>query len=163
VQGIFSSVGRLPAPDGKSKMSKSLGNVINFDMPDSIIKKFVNSMYPGIDARKIDEPGVVDGNVIITYLKAFDPNTEQLDELIKAYQLGGIGDSELKKRLYDVLLDFITPIRDKRTKLSDTFIADVLYEGTCAGKARVGEVLGAVERDMGIKYDESIFKGLKKE
>ena len=60
---------RLPGTDGDAKMSKSLGNCIYLADEPNVIKKKINSMksFP----REIEEPGIIEGNVVFTYLEAF--------------------------------------------------------------------------------------------
>ena len=160
IEGMYPKVGRLPAPDGKAKMSKSLGNALNLDASDKQIKSFVNSLYPGMDGRQIDEPGVIDGNVILTYLDAFDPDAEGLEALKQRYVQGGVGDGEIKKRLLPCLVDLIAPMREKRSALKADlgYVKQSVYRGTMAGREKANRVLSEVKSRMGINYMETLFK-----
>lgn len=158
VRALFPRVGRLPAPDGRSKMSKSLGNVLPLDAAEAEIRDFVNSLYPGMDGRRIHEPGVIEGNVILTYLDAFDSDVAGLEELKSRYTSGGIGDAELKKRLLPLLLDLIRPLRERRHRLEQDpgYVKQCLRAGTEAGRERAAQVLAAAKRAMGLNYAETI-------
>jgi tryptophanyl-tRNA synthetase len=160
VQALIPKVGRLPAPDGRSKMSKTLGNVLALDASDQQIKQFVNSLYPGMDGRAIHEPGVIEGNVIMTYLDAFDPDTAGLEALKLRYAAGGVGDGELKMRLLPILIDAISPMRERRQRLEAdaSYVKECLIAGTERGRARAAQILAAVKRAMGINYPETILK-----
>ncbi|WLF84354.1 tryptophan--tRNA ligase [Moraxella sp. ZY210820] len=131
-QALLSNTGRLPGFDGKAKMSKSLGNTIVLDASDADIKKAVNAMYTDPNHLRIEDPGQVEGNVVFTYLDAFDPNQDELAELKAHYQRGGLGDGTVKKRLTGILQELIAPIRERRAELAKDpdYIMDVLKTGT---------------------------------
>lgn len=131
-QALLSNVGRLPGFDGKAKMSKSLGNTIVLDASDADIKKAVNAMYTDPNHLRIEDPGQVEGNVVFTYLDAFDPNKEEVEELKAHYRRGGLGDGTVKKRLTGILQELIAPIRERRAELAKDpdYIMDVLKQGT---------------------------------
>lgn len=131
-QALLSNTGRLVGFDGKSKMSKSLGNTIVLDASDADIKKAVNAMYTDPNHLRIEDPGQVEGNVVFTYLDAFDPNQDELAELKAHYQRGGLGDGTVKKRLTGILQELIAPIRERRAELAKDpdYVMDVLKTGT---------------------------------
>ena len=160
VEGLYSKVGRLPTPDGKAKMSKSLGGALALDATEKQIKSFVNSLYPGMNGRRIDEPGLIDGNVILTYLDAFDPDVEGLENIKQRYIEGGIGDGDIKNRLLPCLLELIAPIREKRTELKKDlgYVKQCVYQGTQVGRERVGKILDKVKTSIGINHSDYIFK-----
>ena len=162
IDGMYPKVGRLTAPDGKAKMSKSLGNALHLDATDKQIKSFVNALYPGMDGRQIDEPGVIEGNVIFTYLDAFDSDLCGLEELKRRYTQGGVGDGEIKKRLLPCLLELIAPIRERRNELKQDlgYVKRSVYRGTMAGRAKAGQILAGVKSRMGIHYVDTIFKDI---
>src|SRR3972149_887546 len=64
-------IGTLPGTDGKAKMSKSAGNVINLSDSAGEVKKKVMVMYT--DPKRVhgDEPGDVTNNPVFIYLDAF--------------------------------------------------------------------------------------------
>lgn len=158
VQSLIPKVGRLPAPDGRSKMSKTLGNVLALDASDREIEKFVNSLYPGMDGRAVQQPGVIEGNVILTYLDAFDTDVAGLAELKARYSAGGIGDSTLKRRLLPILIDAIAPMRERRQRMEDdaSYVKECLIAGTERGRERASKILAGVKRAMGLNYIETI-------
>ncbi|MFD1792696.1 tryptophan--tRNA ligase [Ochrobactrum teleogrylli] len=129
---LLSKVGRLPGFDGKAKMSKSLGNVISLSATDDDIRKAVQQMYTDPGHLRVSDPGKVEGNVVFTYLDAFDPNVDELTALKTHYQKGGLGDSVLKHRLSSILTDIIGPIRERRSEFATDIgmVRDVIREGT---------------------------------
>lgn len=54
-------------------------------------------MYTDPNHLRIEDPGQVEGNIVFTYLDAFDPNKEEVEELKAHYRRGGLGDGTVKK------------------------------------------------------------------
>ena len=109
---------RLVGTDGKEKMSKSLNNCIYLKDDKETIREKVFSIKT--TSRKIEEPGVIEDNILFIYLEAFCKDEHfkkyynefnNLDELKIAYQKGGIGDVTIKKFLTEVINDELSPIR----------------------------------------------------
>ncbi len=62
---------RLPGTDGKSKMSKSLGNCIYLSDSAEEVWEKVKGMYTDPLHIQVSDPGHVEGNTVFTYLDAF--------------------------------------------------------------------------------------------
>lgn len=151
-KALLSNMARLPGFDGKAKMSKSLGNTIVLNASDKDIKKAVNAMYTDPNHLRIEDPGQVEGNIVFTYLDAFDPNKEEVEELKAHYRRGGLGDGTVKKRLEGVLKDLITPIRECREELAKDpdYIMDVLRQGTDKCRLITQQTLDEVKDGLGL-------------
>lgn len=152
VTALIPSIGRLPSLDGKSKMSKSLGNTITlFSTPDEI-KKSVNLMFTDPEHIKVSDPGKVEGNVVFTYLDAFDTNKEELELLKEHYRQGGLGDSIIKKRLIEILQETIAPMRDTRNRLSNEhdYVMSILKYGTEKAVVVTNETLSELKSNLGL-------------
>jgi tryptophanyl-tRNA synthetase len=64
----------LPGTDGLGKASKSLGNAIHIaDEPD-VVREKVRMMFTDPYHLSVSDPGRVEGNVVFSYLDAFDPD-----------------------------------------------------------------------------------------
>jgi len=151
IKALTSSVARLPSLDGKSKMSKSLGNTINLYASMNDIKKAVNLMYTDSSHLRIEDPGKVEGNVVFTYLDAFDSDVAEVSNLKEFYQKGGLGDGTLKKRLVGVLESVIAPIREKRLALNNQhdFVIDVIKQGTFQALAETNHNVNEIKDAFG--------------
>lgn len=151
-KALLSNMSRLPGFDGKAKMSKSLGNTIVLDASDKDIKKAVNAMYTDPNHLRIEDPGQVEGNVVFTYLDAFDTNKEELEELKAHYRRGGLGDGTVKKRLEGILKDLIGPIRERRAELQKDpdYIMDVLHQGTQKCQVITQQTLDEIKSGLGM-------------
>ena len=112
-RALIPRVGRLPGIDGKAKMSKSQGNVVQLSATADEIREAVRRMFTDPNHIKASDPGRVEGNVAFTYLDAFDEDHVAVEDLKARYIRGGLGDSIVKKRLDDVLQALLVPIRDR--------------------------------------------------
>ena len=131
-EALVPRTGRLPGVDGKAKMSKSQGNAIPLSASPSDIRTAVQRMYTDPDHLRASDPGQVEGNVVFTYLDAFDPDEESVAELKSQYRRGGLGDMVLKRRLAGILEETVAPIRERRAELArdPDSVMDVLRAGT---------------------------------
>lgn len=151
---LLSAVPRLSGVDGKSKMSKSLGNAIALGASADEIKKAVNRMYTDSGHLRVEDPGQVEGNVVFEFLDVFEPDTETLHELKAQYRRGGLGDGVLKKRLLGHLHALLAPIRADRAR----FAADkgevlrILKEGTLAARSAAATTVSEVKHSLGLNY-----------
>ncbi len=154
---------RLPGTDGKAKMSKSLGNCIYLsDEPEDIRKK-VMSMYTDPNHIRIEDPGSLEGNTVFTYLDAFCrddmfeehlPEYSNLDELKAHYERGGLGDVKVKKFLYQVLMEELSPIQKRRKEWEKDVpaVMEILHQGSIAAREIAANTLSEVKRAMRIEY-----------
>ncbi len=151
-EALVPDVGRLPGTDGAAKMGKSLGNAIFLSDPPDVVARKVMSMFTDPGHLRASDPGRVEGNVVFTYLDAFDPDKTAVAILKEQYQAGGLGDVALKRRLMGVLESELTPIRTRRREAAKdpTHIREVLKEGTARGQARTAVTLGRVREAMGL-------------
>ena len=145
-QALVPTVGRLPGVDGRSKMSKSQGNAILLSASDAEIAAAVARMYTDPGHLRASDPGRVEGNVVFTYLDAFDEDGEEVADLKDRYRRGGLGDITLKRRLEGVLRDLIGPIRERRATLArdPDYILDILRDGT----ARARDITAATQAEL---------------
>ena len=156
---------RLPAIDGKSKMSKSLGNCIYLSDDSKTVYEKVMKMYTDPNHINISDPGKIEGNVVFTYLEVFAkdedfkkylPEFKNLEELKQAYQKGGVGDVKIKKFLYNILEELLTPIRIKRQELENNmdYVYEVLKKGTKEAQEVAKENMKEFKKAMKINYFE---------
>ena len=155
---------RLPGIDGNAKMSKSLGNGIYLCDTSDIVYKKVMSMYTDPNHIKIEDPGKVEGNMVFTYLDVFSCDKQiqkysefnSLNEMKEKYKEGGLGDVKIKKVLYEVLEELLTPIREKRKYYLEHMdeVEKIIKEGTKKARNKANETLKEVKRAIGINYFE---------
>eukprot|EP01093_Parvamoeba_rugata_P016036 TRINITY_DN57_c0_g2_i2.p1 TRINITY_DN57_c0_g2~~TRINITY_DN57_c0_g2_i2.p1 ORF type:complete len:346 (-),score=70.48 TRINITY_DN57_c0_g2_i2:102-1139(-) len=149
---LLSKVSRLPSADGKSKMSKSMGNSIFLSSSEKEISKAVKSMYTDPNHLNIEDPGQINGNVVFTYLDAFHSDSVYVDELKARYQTGGLGDGTTKKILEECLQSILKPIRERRKMfMSDKAqLVDILRAGSQKAEEESNQVLNKVKYAFGL-------------
>lgn len=144
-RALLSDTPRLPGVDGR-KASKSLGNAIPLAATREEIRALVRAMYTDPGHVRASDAGTVEGNVVFSYLDAFDPDREAVAELKAHYQRGGLGDMTLKRRLEGILDELIAPIRERRARLATNpdHAIDIVRNGTL----RARETTSGVLRDV---------------
>ena len=155
---------RLPGLDGNAKMSKSLNNGIYLSDPSDVIYKKVMSMYTDPNHIKVEDPGKVEGNMVFTYLDVFSSDEQiskyseykTLDEMKKAYEKGGLGDVKIKKVLYNILEEILSPIREKRKYYEEHLdeVYSILKEGTNKANEKANKTLKEVKKAIMIDFFE---------
>ncbi len=126
IKPLLSNVPRLPGLNGKDKMSKSLNNCIFLSDDEEVLKQKVMQIYTDPNHIKITDKGSIVGNIVFSYLDAFDKDKNEVAKLKEQYSLGGLGDIKIKNYLFNVLNNLLTPIRNKRKDLINN--KDYLYE-----------------------------------
>lgn len=128
-QAVLSENSRLVGVDGKNKASKSLNNAIFLNETDEELKNKVFAMYTDPKHIRISDPGNVSENVVFKYLEMFYKDKDHLSELKSNYEKGGLGDVYLKNLLFDSLKSFLTPIRERRSKITRDHVVNVIEAG----------------------------------
>jgi tryptophanyl-tRNA synthetase len=151
-RALIPAVGRLPGVDGRSKMSKSQGNSILLSASDEEITSAVDHMYTDPNHLRATDPGRIEGNVVFTYLDAFDEDHATVADLKEQYQRGGLGDIFVKRRLAGVLRDVVRPIRERRAEIArdPSYVMDVLRTGTTQARRLTGITQAEVHSSLGL-------------
>jgi len=110
-EALLTKTARILGTDNR-KMSKSFGNFIALsDSPDTIIKK-VSNMITDPERIKRTDPGHPDICNVYLYYKIFKPSIVQA--LHKQCQNAEIGCTEDKKRLAQIIIEFLEPVQKQR-------------------------------------------------
>lgn len=145
------------APDANGKllkMSKSLNNsILLSDDPDAIAKK-VMSMYTDPKRLKPTDPGTIENNPLWIFHETFNPDKAWVAEAEERYRLGKIGDVECKKRLIEVLVALVEPIRQRRLvfEKDPNQVLQILREGTEKANAEANQTLKLAKIAMKQNY-----------
>jgi tryptophanyl-tRNA synthetase len=113
-QALFGVDTNIPGIDGGEKMGKSLNNAIYLSDSEEELKKKVFKVYTDPARIHATDPGKIEGNVAFTYLDLFDKDTEEVTAMKERYQLGQIKDVDVKERLFEIMNEALTPIRNAR-------------------------------------------------
>jgi tryptophanyl-tRNA synthetase len=151
---LIGEVPTLVGLDGKAKMSKSLGNVINLADDEKMVTKAVMSMYTDPTRIHPTDPGHVEGNPVFIYHDAFNPNKAEVDEMKERYRKGTIGDVEVKRKLAACLNEFLSPIRERRAQYMQKpgLVEEIIREGSRKAQVEARETLRMAKDAMGLQY-----------
>ncbi len=136
------------------KMSKSLNNAIFLsDDPDTVRKK-VMGMYTDPKRLKATDPGTVENNPLWIFHETFNHDQQWVKEAEEKYRAGAIGDVECKKKLVDVLVALIEPMRTRRMQYETdpSYVLTVLREGTARANVVAEETLKLAKKAMHQDY-----------
>ena len=105
----------------------------------------------------------MEGNTVFTYLDAFCkdelfaeylPDYSCLQELKDHYTRGGLGDVKVKKFLYSVIMEELSPIQTRRKELEKDIpaVMEILHKGSIKAKEVAAGTLSEVKHAMKIDY-----------
>jgi tryptophanyl-tRNA synthetase len=145
---IIESVAVVPGTDGQ-KMSKSYGNTIEIFEPEASVRKKV--MRTVTDSTPVEQPKDPDKCNVFALLKLV-ASPDELAEWDNKYRNGGMGYSEAKKRLAELLVDYFKPYRQKRADLENDIghVKELLADGARRAKAVAAETLTEARKAVGL-------------
>lgn len=146
---IIESVAVVPGVDGR-KMSKSYGNTIEiFEPEDSVGKKIMKIVT---DSTQVEDPKDPNKCNVFALLKLV-ASPEELAEWENKYRTGGMGYSQAKKRLAELMIDYFKPFRQKRTELENNidYVKEVLANGAERARTVARETLEKARQAVGLK------------
>jgi tryptophanyl-tRNA synthetase len=145
---IIEAVAVVPGIDGQ-KMSKSYGNTIEIFEPAKSVKKKVMRIVT--DSTPVEEPKDPEACNVFALLKLV-ASPQELAEWEDKYRNGGMGYSEAKKRLAELLTDYFKPYRQRRTELENDigYVKQVLAKGAERAKAVAAKTLADVRKAVGL-------------
>jgi len=139
----------LPGTDGR-KMSKSYGNTIALsDSPDLVRQKVMSMVTDPARIRKTD-PGHPEVCTVFAFHNIFNEN--EVPEIECACKEGKIGCVACKKNLADKMANFLSPIYEKRMRISEnkSYIKDIVDEGKNKASQIASATLEEVRQAMKI-------------
>jgi tryptophanyl-tRNA synthetase len=137
--------------DGKSKMSKSLGNTVTLSESDEAIKA---KLAPAAtDPRRVrrKDPGSPDECNIGTMHKFFS-DADRLQWVYDGCTTAGIGCLECKGALAESISRHLAPIRARKAELTaqPDRVVEILHEGTRRARAIAAETLRQTRELLGL-------------
>lgn len=120
-------------------------------------------MFTDPEHLNITDPGHVECNVVFTYLDAFStdehfakflPEYANLEEMKDHYRRGGLGDGTCKKFLFNIMEEFLQPIRERRKEYEQNIpqVYEILRKGSEEARAKAAKTLEEVKAAMKINY-----------
>ena len=139
----------IPGIDGR-KMSKSYNNTIPiFDSEKNIQKAIMRIIT---DNSEINE--LKDKNSSLFHLYSLFIDSEGKKILSSRYDKPGLRYGDLKKELFEIVMDYFLPFRKKRDKLISRkdYVYDILDSGAKKANLIATEVLNRVLESVGVLY-----------
>lgn len=145
---ILKEVAIVPGIDGR-KMSKSYGNTIPLFGTDEQIKKAVMGIVT--DSKAPSDPKNPEECNIFAIHKLFLKG-ESLETLRKRYTEGGLGYKESKDMLYEEIISFIKPMREKREYYEKNIdeVKKILKEGAIKAIDNTAQKMQLIRNNVGV-------------
>ncbi len=146
---ILDQVAVVPGTDGR-KMSKSYGNTIEIFEPEKSVKKKIMQIVT--DSTPVEQPKDPDKCNVFALLKLV-ASPDELADWENRYRSGGMGYSEVKKRLAELMIDYFEPFRRKRAELESNigYVREVLAGGAERAKAVAAKTLAEARKAVGLR------------
>lgn len=144
-----------PGPDGNLlKMSKSLNNAIFISDDADAIKKKVMGMYTDPNRLKATDKGTVENNPLWIFHDTFNADKVWVEESKERYRAGTIGDVECKRKLIDVLVEYLAPMQERRRQYEGDphQVMELLKVGTGKANEVASHVLMQAKEKMHQRY-----------
>lgn len=145
---ILESVAVIPGTDGR-KMSKSYNNTIGIFEPEKTVRKKIMQIVT--DSTPIEEPKDPEKCNVFALLKLV-ASPDELVEWENRYRSGGMGYSEAKQRLAELMTEYFKPFRQKRAELENNidYAKEILAKGAARAKAVASKTLARARKAVGI-------------
>lgn len=145
-QALFGVPINVPGIDGAEKMGKSLNNCIYLSDGEEELRKKVFKVYTDPSRVHATDPGKIEGNVAFMYMDLFNDDIREVEAMKERYKAGTIKDVEVKERLFEVMNEKLTPIREKRKEAEQ--MKEKLMENAMEGSAKVSGIARNVADQM---------------
>lgn len=151
-KALFTPTPKVPGLDGR-KMSKSYENTINIaDSPDEIRNK-CQTMFTDPQRIRRNDPGHPETCNLFEFHRLFS-SAELQGRVARECRAAEIGCVQDKALIADQIIDYLTPIREKRQALledRDTLL-DILRHGSQQARERARETMEAVRSALSIDH-----------
>lgn len=146
---VYSTPGKyVPSLLGEGKMSKSVeGSYIN--LTDSLEDiKATLSKVPTDSGKGIFSEASSSIQNLFSFVETFI-SSDRKNDLIKDYESIGVRYGDLKKELAEAIFKTLQPIQERRSKITDQMVLDVINEGAKKATQVTSETLKEVKEKMG--------------
>lgn len=154
-EALFGTEVNVPGIDGNAKMGKSLNNCIFLRDSEEELRKKVFQVYTDPDRIHATDPGKIEGNVAFAYHDLFNSNEEEVEKMKELYRKGEIKDVEVKERLFEVMNEYLKPIRERRIEAEG--MKEELMQKALDGSKKVQKIAEGIvvemKEAMQLKFD----------
>lgn len=144
---ILEDVAVVPGIDGR-KMSKSYGNVLGMFWPAKQLRKAVMGIVT--DSTPVEEPKDTDQTLF--KLWTLFASEKEREEMFARAEAGGLGYGDVKKDLFEHLMDHFGPMRERREELAahPDDLEDILVAGASRAREISAPILQAARQAAGL-------------
>jgi tryptophanyl-tRNA synthetase len=145
---IREEVASIPGLDGQ-KMSKSYGNTIELFLPEKALRKKIMSIVT--DSTPVEAPKDPANSAIVSLYRLF-ATPAMVSSMEGDFRAGGVGYGEFKKRLFEVIWESFTPMRQRRAELEadPSYVDCVLADGASRAHEVAHRTMTRVRRSVGV-------------
>ena len=145
---IQSATETVPGVDGQ-KMSKSYGNTIDIFGDEKETRKRVMGIVT--DSSPVEAAKDPDSSTIFQ-LYSLVATPEEITAMREAFQRGGTGYGDFKKRLFAKLWEYFEPMRQRREEIlrDNSYVEDVLTHGARKANEVANKVMARVRTAVGL-------------
>ena len=139
----------IPGTDG-AKMSKSYGNTIELFLEEKTLKKKIMAIQT--DSTPVESPKPVEGSAILGIYRHVASPSEYAD-MEADFKAGGKGYGDFKKRLFDAVWEYFSPMRAERERIAaDPGEVDRILRDGAERASRVSEpVMDRLRQAIGLR------------
>jgi len=146
---IREEVATIPGLDGQ-KMSKSYGNTIELFLPEKALRKKIMGIVT--DSTPVEAPKDPTKSAIVTLYRLF-ATPELVASMENDFRSGGVGYGEFKNRLFEIIRERFTPLRERRAELEANagYVERVLADGASRAREEAEKTMARVRRAIGVR------------
>lgn len=146
---ISESVATVPGLDGQ-KMSKSYGNTIEMFADEKRLRKRVMAIVT--DSTPLEDPKDPEGSTILALYRLVAP-PDAVATMEEEFRAGGVGYGDFKKRLYQAIVDYFAPMRERRAALltDPGHVDEILATGAARAREIAAATMDRVRRATGLR------------
>jgi tryptophanyl-tRNA synthetase len=150
-EALLSSTPKILGLDGKSKMSKSMGNTIELGATDKQIRKSLARAVTDEQRVTREDPGEPDRCNVYTLHKFFSSDDER-KWVVEGCRSAGIGCVDCKGKLADNIIEHLTPIRKRKAELvaNPDVVDEVLARGRDKARETAAKTMSQVRKKLGL-------------
>lgn len=149
-EGLLTQFPKMPGVDGR-KMSKSYDNAIYLSDSPEIVEQKIRTMMTDPARKRRTDKGDPELSPVYQLHRIFSSKLE-LEEVAQGCKTAGIGCIDCKKILIKNVLNYLEPIREKRSELigSPDMLLDIAVKGSEKARNAAEETMKIVREAMGL-------------
>ena len=151
-EALLTETPKLPGTDGR-KMSKSYNNAIFFADTEEEVQQKVMKMFTDPQKLRKNDPGRPDLCPVFMYHKIFTKDSERVEQINKDCRSGKLGCVECKRIMLGGLEEFLSPIRERRQKITSDIkeLENVFLEGSLKARNVALETMEEVREAVNLR------------